>query len=411
MFQGLQWQMSLEKVSPPTYNYPSFTDLRKTMPWNQSGGGSNNNPWGKRPQRDNQSADEAFKNFQRKLDSLLRGGKGGGGADGGDGDGATASGPSAGIILGGLVALWLVFGFYMVDAREQAVVQRFGEYKFVTEPGLHWRIPFPVDTVTKVRSKEVKSVAYSAKVLTADLNLVEMQFGVQYQLRDPKKFLFSIRDAEETLREVSESAIREVVGRSDLEAVFVSNRQQITANTMVLIQSTLDAYNAGISVTSVNLTDIQVPDAVAPSQRDANKALADKDRLIKEAEAYSSGILPVAEGQAQRQILEAQAYRSQVVAIAEGEGARFEQFAGAYAAAPQVTRQRLYIETVEAVLGKSQKVILDTKAGGSGNMIYLPLDRLIERRGTVTVQQMPSTGAPEADSSTGNDVRPPRGER
>lgn len=381
------------------------------MPWNQSGGGSNNNPWGKRPQRDKPSADEAFKNFQRKLDSILRGGKsGGGGAEGGDGDGATAAGPSAGIILLGLLALWLVFGFYMVDAREQAVVQRFGQYKFVTEPGLHWRIPFPVDTVTKVRSKEVKSVAYSAKVLTADLNLVEMQFGVQYQLRDPKKFLFSIRDAEETLREVSESAIREVVGRSDLEAVFVSNRQQITANTMVLIQSTLDAYNAGISVTSVNLTDIQVPDAVAPSQRDANKALADKDRLIKEAEAYSSGILPVAEGQAQRQILEAQAYKSQVVAIAEGEGARFEQFAGAYAAAPQVTRQRLYIETVEAVLGKSQKIILDTKAGGNGNMIYLPLDRLMERRGSVTVQQMPGAAAAEPDSSTGSDARP-RGER
>jgi membrane protease subunit HflK len=381
------------------------------MPWNQSGGGSNNNPWGKRPQRDNQSADEAFKNFQRKLDSILRGGKsGGGGAEGGDGDGATAAGPSAGIILLGLLALWLVFGFYMVDAREQAVVQRFGQYKFVTEPGLHWRIPFPVDTVTKVRSKEVKSVAYSAKVLTADLNLVEMQFGVQYQLRDPKKFLFSIRDAEETLREVSESAIREVVGRSDLEAVFVSNRQQITASTMVLIQSTLDAYNAGISVTSVNLTDIQVPDAVAPSQRDANKALADKDRLIKEAEAYSSGILPVAEGQAQRQILEAQAYKSQVVAIAEGEGARFEQFAGAYSAAPQVTRQRLYIETIEAVLGKSQKIILDTKAGGGGNMIYLPLDRLMERRGSVTVQQMPAAGATEQDSSTGSDARP-RGER
>ena len=370
------------------------------MPWNQSGG--SNNPWGKRPQRESQSADEAFKNFQRKLDSLLRGNKGGG--DGGDGGGtAFGAGPSAGVILLAFVLIWLAFGFYTVDAREQAVVQRFGKYQAVTGPGLHWRIPFPVDSITKVRSKEVKSVAYSAKVLTADLNLVEMQFGVQYQLRDPYNFLFKVRDSEETLREVSESAIREVVGRSSLESVFVSNRQQITANTKELVQRTLDQYNAGIAVTSVNLTDIQVPDAVAPSQRDANKALADRERLVKEAAAYASGILPVAEGNAQRQLLEAQAYKSQVVSIAEGEASRFEQFATAYAAAPQVTRQRLYIEAVEAVLGKTQKIILDTRAGAGGNMIYLPLDKLMERRGTVTVQ--PANGVGPEESAPGVEPR------
>jgi membrane protease subunit HflK len=231
---------------------------------------------------------------------------------------------------------------------------------------------------------------------------------VQYQLLDPYKFLFKVRDSEETLREVSESAIREVVGRSSLESVFVSNRQQITAKTKELVQRTLDQYNAGISVTSVNLTDIQVPDAVAPSQRDANKALADRERLVKEAAAYASGILPVAEGQAQRQLLEAQAYKSQVVSIAEGEASRFEQFATAYAAAPQVTRQRLYIEAVEAVLGKTQKIILDTRAGAGGNMIYLPLDKLMERRGTVTVQ--PANGVGAEESAPGVEPRQ-RGER
>ena len=378
------------------------------MPWNQSGG--SNNPWGKRPQRENQSADEAFKNFQRKLDSILRGNKGGGA--GGEGGGtAFSAGPSAGVILLAFVLIWLAFGFYTVDAREQAVVQRFGKYHAAAGPGLHWRIPYPVDSITKVRSKEVKSVAYSAKVLTADLNLVEMQFGVQYQLRDPYKFLFKVRDSEETLREVSESAIREVVGRSSLESVFVSNRQQITAKTKDLIQRTLDQYNAGISVTSVNLTDIQVPDAVAPSQRDANKALADRERLVKEAAAYASGILPVAEGQAQRQLLEAQAYKSQVVAIAEGEASRFEQFATAYTAAPQVTRQRLYIEAIEAVLGKTQKIILDTRAGAGGNMIYLPLDKLMERRATVTVQPVaPGNGVGLEESAPGVEPRQ-RGER
>jgi membrane protease subunit HflK len=380
------------------------------MPWNQSGG--SNNPWGKRPQREGQSADEAFKNFQRKLDNLLRGNKGGGsgGADGEGGGTARVSSPSVLVILLGFLAIWLLFGLYTVDAREQAVVQRFGKFFAVTEPGWHWRIPFPVDTVTKVRTKEVKSVSYSAKVLTEDLNLVEMQFGVQYQLRDPYKFLFKVRDSEETLREVSESAIREVVGRSSLEKVFVSNRQQITASTKDLIQNTLDSYNAGISVTSVNLTDIQVPEAVAPSQRDANKALADRERLVKEAEAYASGILPVAEGQAQRQLLEAQAYKSQVVSIADGEASRFEQFATAYAAAPQVTRQRLYIEAVEAVLGKTQKIILDTRAGAGGNMIYLPLDKLMERRGTVTVQPAPANGVGAEESAPGVDARQ-RGDR
>jgi membrane protease subunit HflK len=377
------------------------------MAWNQSGGGSNGgkNPWGKRPSKEG-SAEDAFKNFQRKLDSILKGGGGGGegGSVGGGGDSTSLL-----WIIAVLVGVWLMTGLYQVDAREQAVVQRFGKYLTVTEPGLHWRLPFPIDQVTKIRTKVVQSVEYKSTVLTADLNLVKVVFGVQFQLRDPRKYLFGVRAAEETLGEVSESAIREVVGRSNLESIFVSNRQQITEKTKELVQRTLDQYGAGIQVTSVNLTDIQVPEAVAPSQRDANKALADRERLVKEAEAYASGILPVAEGNAQRQVLEAQAYRSQVLAVAQGEAARFEQFATAYAAAPQVTRQRLYIEAVEAVLGKSQKIILDTKAG-NGNMIYLPLDKMMERRatGTVTVTPAPSSN-PESDNPSG-DVRN-RGDR
>ena len=373
------------------------------MAWNQSGGSNNGgkNPWGKRPNKEG-SAEDAFKNFQRKLDSILKGG-------GAGGDGPSGDGTSLLWIAAVLVGVWLLTGLYQVDAREQAVVQRFGKYLTVTEPGLHWRLPFPIDQVTKIKTKVVQSVEYKSTVLTADLNLVKVVFGVQFQLRDPRKYLFGVRAAEETLGEVSESAIREVVGRSNLESIFVSNRQQITEKTKDLVQRTLDQYGAGIQVTSVNLTDIQVPEAVAPSQRDANKALADREKLVKEAEAYASGILPVAEGNAQRQVLEAQAYRSQVLAIAQGEASRFEQFAGAYAAAPQVTRQRLYIEAIEAVLGKSQKIILDTKAG-NGNMIYLPLDKLMERRttGTVTVTPAPLSN-PESENPSG-DVRN-RGDR
>ncbi|MCS6948029.1 MAG: FtsH protease activity modulator HflK, partial [Steroidobacteraceae bacterium] len=299
------------------------------MAWNQPGAGKN--PWGRRPKQNGESSsDEAFRNFQRKLDAILRGGRGGG-TDGGDGGVAPPEGRSLALVALGIVLLWLATGLYTVDATEQAVIRRFGKFTAVADAGLHWRIPWPVDTVTKVRSREIRSVEYRSRVLTADLNLVEAVFGVQYQLENPVDFLFRVRDAETTLSEVSESAIREVVGRSNLESIFVSNRQQITNSTRELIQRTLDQYRAGIKVTSVNLTDIQVPEAVAPSQRDANKALADRERLVKEAEAYASGILPVAEGNAQRQLLEAQAYKAQVVAIAEGEAARFEQFAKAYA--------------------------------------------------------------------------------
>jgi membrane protease subunit HflK len=173
-------------------------------------------------------------------------------------------------------------------------------------------------------------------------------------------------------------AIREVVGRSTLEEILISKREQATTRTKELIQRTLDQYGTGIIITSVNLTDIQVPTDVRPSQEDANKAIADKERLVKEAEAYSSGILPVAEGSASRQLEEAEAYRAQVVAVAEGESERFKLLVAQYEKAPRVTRERLYIEAVENVLGRSQKVVVDSKS--NNQMIYLPLDKMMERR-------------------------------
>jgi membrane protease subunit HflK len=237
---------------------------------------------------------------------------------------------------------------------------------------------WPVERLTKVNTQKVSSVNYTAKVLTQDINLVDMSLAVQYQLRDPVKYLFQVKDPEQTLRDVGEMAIREVVGRSTLETIFVSNREQVTTRTKELIQRTLDQYGAGIFITSVNLTDIQVPADVQESQRDANKALADKERLVKEAEAYSSGILPVAEGAASRQLQEAEGYRAQVVAVAEGEAARFGALLAAYQASPKVTRDRLYIEGIENVLSRSKKVFVDAK--GNGSMIYLPLDKLVEKQ-------------------------------
>jgi membrane protease subunit HflK len=268
------------------------------MAWNEPGGGQNN-PWGRRPAKD---GDDAFRNFQRKLEQILKGAPAGGGAT----DEPPGGTRSQLLMIGGVLLLfWAWQSFFTIDQAERGVIQRFGKFVSVRDPGLGFHF-WPVERLTKVNTQKVSSVNYTAKVLTQDLNLIDMSLAVQYQLRDPAKYLFKVKDPEQTLREVGEMAIREVVGRSTLEAVFVSNREQVTTRTKELIQRTLDQYGTGIAISSVNLTDIQVPADVQESQRDANKAIADKERLVKEAEAYASGILPVAEGAAARQLQEAE---------------------------------------------------------------------------------------------------------
>lgn len=393
------------------------------MAWNQPGGsnsggsgsGGNKDPWSRRPSRDGRGSDNGFQDFKRKLDAFLKGKGGSGGGSGGDGEGSGGHGDSSVLlaVIAIAVMLWGYLSFYQVEAAEQAVIQRFGKYVETRGSGWGFRI-WPIETVTMVNTKAVNSVKYESRALTSDLNLVDLTFTVQYQLRDPVKFLFKVRDAEDgSLQEVSESAIREVVGRSDLESIFVSKRQQLTERAKELIQRTLDQYETGIAITTVNLTDIQVPEAVIPSQRDANKAEADREKAVKEAEAYASGILPVAEGGAQRQLQEAEAYKAQVVSIATGEAARFEKIAEVYKNAPQVTRQRLYNETMEGILGRSNKIILDTRAG-SGNMVYLPLDKMLDRNAPRPVDSAQAASAataaatrtPDADAQAA-DTRAP----
>ncbi|MBK7249479.1 MAG: FtsH protease activity modulator HflK [Gammaproteobacteria bacterium] len=341
------------------------------MAWNQPDG--KKDPWGRRPGQGGSDLEQTVRDWQHRLESMFRSG----GGEPGQGRGAL------GWVVAAVVALlWAASGFYQVNAPDRGVIQRFGRLVEVREPGWGWRWPWPIETVTMVNVSNVNSVEYKSRVLTADVNLVDLQVAVQFQYADPVKVLFSVREPEETIREVSESAIREVVGRSQLDSILVgATRPEITARTRELIQKTLEFYGAGVRVSSVNLTDVQVPEAVIPSQRDANKALADQERLVKEAEAYASGILPVAEGAASRQIQEAQGYKAQVVALAHGESSRFAQLVDAYQRAPEVTRQRMYIETVEGVLGRARKVVLDSAAGGKGgNVLYLPLDKLMERQ-------------------------------
>lgn len=376
------------------------------MAWNQPDG--KKDPWGRRPGQGGSDIDQTLRDWQRRLESFLR-------PRGGDGPAQGRS--SLGWLFAAVVLVfWIASGFYQVNAPERGVVQRFGRFIEVRDPGWGWRWPWPIETVTKVNVSNVESVEYKSRVLTADVNLVDLQVAVQFQYAEPVKVLFSVREPEETIREVSESAIREIVGRSQLDSILVgATRPEITARTRDLIQKTLEFYNAGVRVSSVNLTGVQVPEAVIPSQRDANKALADQERLVKEAEAYASGILPVAEGAAARQVQEAEAYKAQVVALAHGESARFAQLAEAYQKAPQVTRQRLYIETVESVLSRSRKVLLDSQRSGGqgGNVLYLPLDKLIERSGARDSEAAtaPRAAASEADVDTVTIDARARGER
>jgi membrane protease subunit HflK len=384
------------------------------MAWNDPG--KNRNPWGNRPDRGSADLDDALRNFQRKLARIF------GGGQGGDGDGGDGSGPhrNFGALLVALVLLvvWGFTGVYIVDAAERAVVTRFGRYVATTMPGMRMHIPWPIESRQIVNVESIEGFNDQTRMLTSDENLVDISFTVQYRRAEPVAYAFNVRDPEDTLGEVSESAIREIVGRSRLEFVLEEGRQEITARTKELVQRTLDSYKTGIEVTTVNLQAVSVPEQVQTSQRDAIKAREDKERLGLEAQAYANDILPKARGSAARQTEDAQAYRSRIIADAEGEAARFSKLLDAYERSPGVTRQRLYYETLEEVFGSTNKVLVDTKAGG--NLLYLPLDKLTERRApalTLDEQRQSSATpsasareAPEAPSAT-VDARRERGTR
>ena len=346
-----------------------------------------------------------FKDLMRRLNQRL----GGGGEDGsGAPDGRVFA------LLGVLAfAVWLMTGFYQVDPAERGVVQRFGRFSEVTTPGARWHLPVPIETVTKVNVFNRNSIDYQSRMLTSDVNLVSISCAIQYQYADPYQVLFHVRDPEATLREVSESAIREVIGQNKLEAVLAGEpRRAITTNTRDLIQKTLDGYGVGIRVVSVNLTDVQVPEQVLAAQRDANKAIEDKERFSKVAQGYANDLLPQARGTAQRQLLDAEAYKLQVVAAADGDASRFTQLLAAYTLAPEVTRNRLYLETMETVLSRSKKVIVDTKGGGN-NVLYLPLDKLVTPAGSsgASVIAEPLQSAPPSTATPTDPRSRERGER
>jgi len=378
------------------------------MAWNDSGNGKN--PWDRSGNEGPPDLDKIVRDWQRRFNSVF-GGKGGGRStsDGGN------NGPSgAAVAVIGIVLLlgWLATGLYRVNADERGVVLRFGKFAVATQPGLRWHLPWPIETVEKVAVTRVNTIRQQTRMLTADENIVVVDLVVQYQNADPQAFLFNVREPEGTLGDISESVIREVVGKNKIDFVLLEGRAQIAIATQEQIQETLNEYGVGIVVTKVNLQDTNFPSQVEAAVQDAIKAREDKERLSFEAQSYSNDILPRARGEAARRLQDAEAYKARVVADSEGEASRFEQLLTEYEKAPGVTRQRLYIEAIEEVYSNSNKVLLD--AEGSGNLIYLPIDKLLEQgRGGGSSGRSSSQSASPGTTSTarrsGNDSRARRG--
>jgi modulator of FtsH protease HflK len=325
-----------------------------------------------RPQQSQNDLDDVLRNFQRRLSALF--GRSGGGTGGGGAQSSANFGKGLGSILVLIVAVWIGSGLYRVDAQERAVVLRFGKYLQTSGPGYNWHLPWPIERKIIVNVSHQYSVVDDASMLTSDTNLVEVKSAVQYIQPDALKLLFKVRDVEDTLTQVSESAMREAVGQASLDKALAFD-PSITDRAKFLLQRTLDSYDMGIRILGVKLTGVNVPDAVQDAQRDAIKASKDRQRIQQEAERYSNDVLPRARGAASKEVLDAEAYRQQVLAIAQGDTARFDQVLAQYEHAPAVTRERMYLEAMENVYKNSRKVIVDTKSGNS--MMYLPLDKLI----------------------------------
>ena len=359
------------------------------MSWNEPGGGNNKgpkDPWGGGDQGP-PDLDEALKKLQEKLGGLFGGGKGSSG-----GGGRGIPGALLGVIAMGALVVWGLMGFYQVDQQERAVVLRFGKYLETVQPGLQWNPPL-VDEVIKVNTTKVRSATLREIMLTQDENIVEVNLSVQYVINDPDKFVLKVRDPERSLQHAAQSALRHVVGGTGMDMVLTEGRAQIALDVRERLQEYLDMYDTGILVSKVNVDESKPPSQVQAAFDDVIKAREDEERVKNEAQAYANAVVPEARGAAQRQIEEANAYKEQVIANADGEADRFLKLLTEYRKAPEVTRERLYLDAVQAVYSNTSKVMVDVEGGN--NMMYLPLDKLAEQS-----QTRSSGGNVNIDSNT-----------
>ncbi|OGI41792.1 MAG: HflK protein [Candidatus Muproteobacteria bacterium RBG_16_64_11] len=381
------------------------------MAWNEPGPGGKE-PWGQRKKTQGPpDLDQILKNLQERARGLF-GGKGRGG--GGEGGANKVSGFGAGLIAVVAVILWLASGFYIVNEGQRGVVLQFGAKTEITDAGLHWRWPFPFETVEKVNVSQVSTIEIGyrksdktggtskvpkeALMLTQDENILDIEFAVQYKIKDAADYLFNVRDIQNTLMSATESAVREVVGKSDLDFIITEGRDQVGQNTRALLQEIMDRYKSGIQIVTVQMQKALPPEEVKAAFDDAVKAREDEQRLKNEAEAFANDMIPRARGNAARMLQEAEGYKASVIARAEGDAKRFSQIVAEYAKAPGVTRDRLYIETMERVFSNTTKILVDQKAGN--NILYLPLDKLVSQGATRTAGPVNTLQPlPEPDST------------
>lgn len=367
------------------------------MSWNEPGG-DKKDPWsGGGDSKGPPDLDEAMRLLQEKIKKFF-----GSEPSNNGGDNSSNSLKSLGFLLGGATILWGLSGFYIVDEGNNGVETRFGKYIATTQSGLNWHIPAPIEQVTVVNVKQQRfieigyrsvgsgqltgAVPKESLMLTKDENYVDVRLAVQYQVKDAKDFIFSVANPAATLEQVTQSAQRGVVGGSKMDYVLTEGRSEIVMLIKKEIQEVMDNYHSGVQITSVNLQDAQPPEQVQNAFEDAIKAREDQQRLINEAQAYSNDVVPKARGAAARKLQEAEGYKEQVIAQAEGETARFSKLLTEYTKAPEVTRKRIYIETMESVLSQTNTVMIDVKNGN--NMMYLPLDKLMA--GQAATQQSPN---------------------
>jgi len=364
--------------------------------WGRSGGGGDQRP----PQRPGQGdgppdLDELWRDFNRRLNGLFRKGGGGSPPRGGGGDGPSMKGAGTGVgLLASVgVLLWLGSGFYIVQEGQASVVLRFGEFKqLIDRAGFTWRLPYPFETNEIVNTQQLRTVEVGYRntvrnktlreslILTLDQSIVDLQFTIQYRIGNARDYLFNNvlgPVPEEIVRQAAETAMREIVGRKGIDQVLYEEKEQVAKDAREQIQSILDRYEVGISIVDVTIQQAQPPEQVQAAFEDANKAAQDREGLINEGQAYANDVIPRARGTAARLIEEANGYRERVIAAAEGDASRFSSVLTEYAKAPQVTRERMYLETMQQVFSNTSKVFIDSKS--SGNLLYLPLDRLMQQ--------------------------------
>ncbi|RUR32327.1 FtsH protease activity modulator HflK [Vreelandella andesensis] len=373
------------------------------MAWNEPGGGNQHDPWSGGGRRGNNDGDrggnngggnngggnnggknqgppdldEALKKFQDKLNGMLGGGSKKG--NGGNGSGKSGGGkPRNSFALPGLLvivalAIWAASGFYLVDQSERGVVLRFGEYQGIVDPGLQWNPPL-IDDVRMVNVTRVRSVSQTQSMLTRDENIVEVEISAQYQVANPRDFVLNLRDPELSIENALDSALRHVVGGTDMIDILTSGREILGSSVSSRLQSYLDAYGAGIRLQTINIESTSAPAPVIDAFDDVIRAREDRQRTINEGMAYANAIIPAAQGQAQRVVEQGQGYRESVVAEAQGQANRFNSLLTEYRNAPDIMRERMYLDAIEEVFGNTSKVLLDVSENAP--LMYLPLDQI-----------------------------------